>query len=74
MIQNIEGAGYNYPYHGKAAASGATLTQVAQSLGWSASIWNFSGEVPTIRKDAQVGPVPDATTEGQLPGFCENEL
>ena len=74
MIQKIEGSNYNYPYHGKAAPSGATLTQVAQSLGWSTSIWNFSGDVPTIRKDAQVGPVPDVTTDGQLPGFGENDF
>lgn len=73
-IQKVEGANYYYPYHGKAAPAGATLTQVAQSLGWSTSIWNFSGDIPTIRPDAQVGPVPDVNTDGSLPGFNENDL
>ena len=29
-------------YHGKAAAPGATLAEVAKSLGWDSSIWNFA--------------------------------
>ena len=29
-------------YHGKAAAPGATLSSLAQSLGWDASIWQFT--------------------------------
>ena len=29
-------------YHGKAAPHGATLASVAQTLGWDASIWNFT--------------------------------
>ena len=74
VIPKIEGATYYYPYHGKAAPAGATLTQVAQTIGWSSAIWDFSGDVPTIRPDAQVGPVPDVTTDGNLPGFDENDL
>lgn len=74
IYNTVEGASYYYPYHGKAAPVGATLTQVAQSLGWSTAIWNFSGDIPTIRPDAQVGPVPDVTGEGQLPGFGENDI
>ena len=74
VIPKIEGASYYYPYHGKAAPAGATLTQVAQTIGWSSAIWDFSGDVPTIRPDAQVGPVPDVTTDGNLPGFDENDL
>jgi len=31
-------------YHGKAAAPGATLASVAQSLGWDATIWNFASQ------------------------------
>ena len=34
------------PYHGKAAPSGTTLNALAQSLGWSTSVWDFSGSVP----------------------------
>lgn len=70
----VDGANNNYPYHGKAAAEGMTLTQAAQSLGWSTDIWDFSGDVPTLRPDAQVGPVPDVTAGGQLPGFENNDL
>ena len=33
------------PYHGKSAASGTTLNTLAQSLGWSTSVWNFSGNI-----------------------------
>ena len=29
-------------YHGKAAAPGAILASVAQSLGWNSEIWNFT--------------------------------
>lgn len=74
MIKPIEGWSYNYPYHGKAAAPGKTLTQVAKDLGWSTAIWNFSGDVPTIKPDAQVGPVPDVTGDGTIPGFGDNNL
>ena len=31
-------------YHGKAAAPGATLASVAQSLGWDSSVWNFASQ------------------------------
>ncbi len=74
VFQKVEGAVYNYPYHGKVAESGKTLTQVAQALGWNAAIWDFSKDVPTIRPDAPVGPVPDTTTGGQLHGFDDNEI
>lgn len=73
-VTKIEGATYYYPYHGKAAPAGATLTQVAQTLGWSTAIWDFSTDIPTIRPDAQVGPVPDVSGDGSLPGFDENDL
>ena len=49
VVTPVEGATYNYPYHGKAAASGATLSQVAQALGWSAEIWDSSGELPVLK-------------------------
>ena len=50
VVNPVEGATYNYPYHGKAAAAGSTPSQVAQSLGWSADIWDFSGETPQFKK------------------------
>ncbi|MBO4761427.1 MAG: hypothetical protein J5520_06715, partial [Bacteroidales bacterium] len=40
---------YNFPYHGKAAAAEATISSVAQSLGWSSEIWDFSTETPKLK-------------------------
>ena len=40
---------YAYAYHGKAAAAGQTLSQVAQGLGWSTDIWDFSGDTPKLK-------------------------
>lgn len=38
-----------YPYHGKLAA-GKTLSAVARDvLGWSADVWDFSGERPALK-------------------------
>ena len=36
-------ATHQQAYHGKAAAPGATLASVVQSLGWDPAIWNFTG-------------------------------
>lgn len=49
LVTDTDGKQYNYPYHGKAAASGKTLSQVAQDLGWDAAIWDFSNDIPTLR-------------------------
>ena len=73
-FNEVDGANYNYPYHGKAAAEGKTLSQVAQGLGWSAAVWDFSKDIPTLKPDAPVGPIPDVTSDGQLPGFGDNDL
>lgn len=40
---------YIYPYHGKAAEASATATSLAQSLGWNADIWDFSGSEPNLK-------------------------
>ena len=40
---------YIYPYHGKAAEASATATSLAQSLGWSADVWNLSGPEPKLK-------------------------
>lgn len=40
---------YIYPYHGKAAEASATASSLAQSLGWSADIWDFSGSEPKLK-------------------------
>ena len=39
----------HFPYHGKVEA-GKTLSQLASTtLGWSADVWDFSGELPTLK-------------------------
>ena len=40
---------YIYPYHGKAAEAAATATSQAQSLGWSADVWDLSGSEPKLK-------------------------
>ena len=46
----VKGEGtYAFAYHGKASAAGETLSQVAQRLGWSADVWDFSGELPKLK-------------------------
>ncbi len=49
VVKPVEGNTHNYPYHGKAAAAGATISQLAQSLGWSAEVWDFSGDIPKLK-------------------------
>jgi len=71
VIVEVEGANYNFPYHGKAAAEGKTLSQVAQELGWSAEVWDFSGEYPVhVGQPALV--VDQSGSNGQLGDFGEN--
>ena len=38
-----------YPYHGKAAEASATASSLAQSLGWSTDVWDFSGSEPKLK-------------------------
>ena len=40
---------YAFGYHGKAAGATETLSQVAQRIGWSADIWDFSGDTPKLK-------------------------
>ena len=48
LVEAVSGQ-HNYPYHGKAAADGSTISSVAQSLGWSADVWDFSKAVPKLK-------------------------
>ncbi|MBR5041730.1 MAG: phosphodiester glycosidase family protein [Bacteroidales bacterium] len=48
VIRSVSDKTYNYPYHGKAAAAGQTLSQVARNLGWNSTIWDMSGSVPVL--------------------------
>lgn len=68
----VDGAVHNYPYHGKAAEAGKTLSEVAKGLGWSASVWDFSGELPKLKPRPSGPAAPDA--DGQLPDFEENDF
>ena len=36
------------PYHGKAAAANSSVSSIAQSLGWSTEIWNFTNDYPSL--------------------------
>ena len=36
-------------YHGKAAASGATLSSVAKAAGWDETVWDLSKDVPSLK-------------------------
>lgn len=63
---------YNFPYHGKAAAAGATASQVAKNLNWDESIWNLSGPMPLFK--GGLAPIEDVGADGQLPDFDENDF
>ncbi len=75
VVVEVAGANYNYPYHGKAAPTGKTLSQIAKSLGWSTSVWDFSGDLPVLKGKSE-GPVEPEVPDpnGQLPDFDENEF
>ena len=74
VVVPVEGANYNYPYHGKAAPTGKTVSEIAKGLGWSSNVWDFSGELPVL-KGKPSSDTPDAPDpSGQLPDFDENEF
>lgn len=56
QLQGVESP-YYYPYHGKVAAS-SRLSTVAQSIGWSAEVWDFSGDTPQFKVPRKVETVP----------------
>ena len=72
-LAEVEGQ-YNYPYHGKAAAKGATASDVAKSLGWDESVWDLSGTLPFFKGASAPVENPDVNPGGQLPDFDENEF
>lgn len=39
-----------YPYHGKAAGAGETVSDVAKRLGWDETIWDLSCDYPQLIK------------------------
>jgi len=42
-------AQYQAPYYGVAAASTATVSSLAQSLGWDSSVWVFTQDLPRLK-------------------------
>ena len=54
-LQGVESP-YYYPYHGKAATS-SRLSTVAQSIGWSSEVWDFSGDTPQFKVPRKVETV-----------------
>jgi hypothetical protein len=73
-VQSTGGTNYNFPYHGKAAPAGKSLSEVAKGLGWSDSVWDFSGEIPVIKADATFVPVEDVNGEGGIGDWDENKI
>ena len=74
VVQSDGSTNYNFPYHGKAAAEGATASQVAKLLGWDESIWDLSGDLPFFKGASAPVDVPDVNPGGQLPDFGEHEF
>lgn len=40
---------YQQPYYGVAAATGAKVSSIAQTLGWSGDVWDFTGDLPVLK-------------------------
>jgi len=38
-----------YPYHGKAAQAGATVSSIARELKWNENVWDLSGDLPVLK-------------------------
>ena len=49
LTQPARSAKWFSPYHGKAAAAGTTLSSVAKAAGWSAEVWDLSGDIPKLK-------------------------
>lgn len=41
---------YYWPYHGKAAAGGASASSVARTAGWDETVWDLSGSEPVLKR------------------------
>lgn len=37
------------PYYGVAAGADAKVSSIAQTLGWSSDVWDFTGDLPTLK-------------------------
>ncbi len=48
-LPSYSSATHQQSYHGKAAAADATVSSVARELGWDETIWDLSGDFPTLK-------------------------
>ena len=64
---------YDFAYHGKAAAAGATISSIARSLGWSDTVWDFSTPIPTLKAGTGGGD-ENVNAGGQLPDYPEHDF
>ena len=74
VAESTGGTNYNFPYHGKAAAAGATVSQIAKTLGWDEEIWDLSGAFPFFKGGDAPVIIVDDESNGQLPDFDEHEF
>ena len=65
---------YDFAYHGLAAPADATVTSLARSLGWSDSVWDFSGPIPTLKAGTGGGDDENVNAGGQLPDYPEHDF
>lgn len=65
---------YDFAYHGKTAAASATISTLAQTLNWSESVWDLSGDVPVLKKISSGDEESDVNAGAQLPDFEESEF
>lgn len=56
-----------YPYHGKAADPGETLSHLAKRIGWSEVAWNLDGPVPELTGVVE-SVAPASGASGVTPG------
>lgn len=73
LVEAVTGT-YNFPYHGKAAPAGATISDVAKSLGWDEGIWVLTDALPHFKGSSAPVEKQDVNPGGQLPGFGDNEF
>lgn len=48
-LPSYSSATHQQSYHGKAAPADATVSSVARELGWDETIWDLSGDFPTLK-------------------------
>ena len=58
---------YSYPYHGKVAPDGSTVSSVAKTLGWDENVWDLSGELPVLKNDTP--PALEVPGQGDQDGM-----